>query len=127
MVRLWSVAQMALLASLSAVGDATLACTSGGFYMLALGSEEPERARLALQHPEGQAELYLPLGGLHEILHRPDKVAAALAGDLSGDDASAELERLGLGEGAVWRGGGGRLISEETPVVVRPKVLESPQ
>ena len=119
-VRLWSVHHARLLATLSAVRDATLVCTSGGFYVLALGSEEPERARLALRHPEGQAEFYLPIGGLSEILQREDKVAAALAGDLSGDDASAELERLGLGEGAVWRGEAVRLTSEPTPLAVAP-------
>jgi predicted ATPase len=123
-VRLWSPAQAALLASLSAVGDATLACTSGGFYALALGSEEPERARLALRHPVGRTELYLPLGGLHEILHRPDKVAAALAGDLSGDDASSELERLGLGDGVVWRGEQVRLTAGEPPAAAQPDLPE---
>jgi hypothetical protein len=77
-MRLWEPARKRLLASLAA-GDAPLVRTPGGFHALALGSEEPERLRLALRLPESGTEFYLPLTRLlHGILHQPWKVAAAL-------------------------------------------------
>ena len=46
----------------------------------------------------------LPLGGLREVIERPDKVRAVLAGDRSGDDLAAELARRGWDGGVPWDG-----------------------
>jgi WD40 repeat protein/predicted amidohydrolase len=96
--------QFSCLALFYAAGDASLARTCGGFFSASL--DVPERIHLAVACPGAPAftRLYLPLAGLREILHRPEKVAAALAGDLSGDDAWGEVERLGLGSGSAWNG-----------------------
>jgi WD40 repeat protein len=104
-VRIWDVLHPSLLATFEAVGQATLARTPGGYCLF--GEADPDRARLALHRPEpnSSTQLYLPLGsGLRRVLHRPDKVAAALAGDLSGDDPTPDLEPLGLAGGAPWSG-----------------------
>ena len=70
----------------------------------------PDDARadcvLALRRPEpgSRTELYLPLGALKDVVHRPDVVAAARGGDARGDDLGAELAGLGLDNGTPWDG-----------------------
>jgi hypothetical protein len=49
------------------------------------------------------------------VLHRPDKVRAALAGDLSGDDLPAELARLGWADSSPWDGRVRRLPDAAPP------------
>lgn len=78
--------------------------TPGGFCLF--GRPDTFIYRLALPRPEpgSRTALYVPLAGLRRVLHRPDKVRAALAGDLSGDDIRPELEQLGWADGVPWDG-----------------------
>ncbi|WP_437727631.1 pentapeptide repeat-containing protein [Sorangium sp. So ce861] len=101
-VRIWSADQRRLLATFVSAGLTTLARTPGGFCLV--DGAEPERARLALRRPDGGTTLYLPLAGFRDVLRRPDKVIAALAGDLSGDSVAEELARHGYAGGAPWDG-----------------------
>ncbi|WP_438043395.1 eIF2A-related protein [Sorangium sp. So ce128] len=101
-VRIWSADQRRLLACFVSAGLTALARTPGGFCVL--DGAEPERARLALRRPESRTTLYLPLAGFRDVLGRPDKVAAALAGDLSGDNVAEELARHGYSGGVPWDG-----------------------
>ncbi|MGK3964601.1 pentapeptide repeat-containing protein [Sorangium sp. So ce118] len=101
-VRIWSADQRRLLASFVSAGLTALARTPGGFCLL--DDAEPDRARLALRRPDAATTLYLPLAGFRDVLHRPDKVKAALAGDLSGDDPEEELARHGYASGVPWDG-----------------------
>ena len=102
-IRLWDGELRRLRCTLEAAEQSTLARTPGGFCVF--GEYEPGRIRLALDRPQlGSSPLYLPLGGLREIAHRPDKVRAALAGDLSGDDLHLELEKAGFDNGVPWDG-----------------------
>ncbi|MRG95715.1 pentapeptide repeat-containing protein [Polyangium spumosum] len=68
--------------------------TPGGYCEFVDGSADDFRIAFA-PLPGSRARLYVPLGGLREALHRPERVTAALAGDLSGDDAEAALAQLG--------------------------------
>ncbi|WP_437329392.1 eIF2A-related protein [Sorangium sp. So ce381] len=101
-VKIWTVVQRTLLASLEAAGPATLTRTAGGFCLF--DNAQPDRAHLALRRPDSTTTLYLPLAGFRTVLHRPDKVKAALAGDLSGDNLEEELARHGYAGGVPWDG-----------------------
>jgi len=117
-IRIWDPGQARLLAVLESAAGGTLARTPGGFCVF--GDRDAVEARLAVQRPElgSRTALFLPLAGLREVLHRPDKVAAALAGDLSGDDLLPELVQAGLAEGVPWDGEVHR-IAPEPPVPAR--------
>lgn len=93
-----------LLCTFEASGVNSLARTPGGYCVI--GDGNPNAYRFGLRRPETDSEtlLFLPLSGLREFLHRPEKVAAALAGDLSGDDASIDLQERGFGGGIPWDG-----------------------
>ncbi|WP_433935863.1 pentapeptide repeat-containing protein [Sorangium cellulosum] len=101
-VRIWSAVHHKHLASFESAGPATLTRTAGGFCLL--DDAQPDRARLALRRPESTTTLYLPLAGFRDVLHRPDKVKAALAGDLSRDNVEEELARRGFAGGVPWDG-----------------------
>ncbi|XXX80807.1 pentapeptide repeat-containing protein [Sorangium sp. So ce134] len=101
-VRIWSAEQRKLLACFVSAGRNTLARTPGGFCLF--DGAEPERARLALRRPDSGTTLYLPLAGFRDVLQRPDKVSAALAGDLGGDSVAEELARHGYAGGVPWDG-----------------------
>ncbi|WP_437552517.1 pentapeptide repeat-containing protein [Sorangium sp. So ce367] len=101
-VRIWNAFDGKLLASFESAGLATLTRTAGGFCLF--GDLHPDRAHLALRHPDATTTLYLPLAGFRDILHRPDKVKAALSGDLSGDNLGEELARHGYAGGVPWDG-----------------------
>ncbi|WP_437299721.1 pentapeptide repeat-containing protein [Sorangium sp. So ce426] len=101
-VRIWNAFDSKLLASFEFAGLATLIRTAGGF--CSFGDLHPDRARLALRRPGATTTLYLPLAGFRDILHRPDKVKAALSGDLSGDNLGEELARHGYAGGVAWDG-----------------------
>jgi predicted amidohydrolase len=77
----------------------------GGYLALPDGARAGDYV-LALRRPEpgSRTELYLPLGALNAIVHRPDIVAAAREGDARDDDLGAELARLGLDNGTPWDG-----------------------
>jgi WD40 repeat protein/predicted amidohydrolase len=136
-VDMWDVEKRALLSTLQVLGATSLVRTPGGFH--AWSSQEGVNLCLALRQPKASAptELYIPAAGLSSLFHRPDKVAAALAGNLNGDNAWAELERLGLGEGIAWDGEERRMPSrapaeerppEETPAdtAAPPRSLPNP-
>ncbi|XXT23222.1 pentapeptide repeat-containing protein [Sorangium sp. So ce429] len=101
-VRIWSAIQRKLLVSFESAGSASLTRTAGGFCLF--DDTQPDRARLALRRPDSTTTLYLPLAGFRDVLHRPDKVKAALAGDLSGDNLEEELARHGYAGGVPWDG-----------------------
>ncbi|WP_437930576.1 pentapeptide repeat-containing protein [Sorangium sp. So ce291] len=101
-IRIWNAFDGKLLASFEFAGLATLTRTAGGFY--SFGNLHPDRARLALRRPDATTTLYLPLAGFRNVLHRPDKVQAALAGDLSGDNLGEELAKHGYAGGVPWDG-----------------------
>ncbi|WP_437899842.1 pentapeptide repeat-containing protein [Sorangium sp. So ce124] len=101
-VRIWNAFDGKLLASFESAGFATLTRTAGGF--CSFGDLHPDRARLALRRPDATTTLYLPLAGFRDVLHRPDKVKAALSGDLSGDNLGEELTRHGYPGGVPWDG-----------------------
>jgi len=84
-------------------GDVWWAETPGGF--LLLGDQSADAVRLSVSRPERPGTvLYVPLGALAEVLHQPDRVAAALAGDLSNDDPSAALAHAGWTGKGSWDG-----------------------
>ncbi|WP_437970573.1 pentapeptide repeat-containing protein [Sorangium sp. So ce260] len=122
-VRIWSADQRRLLASFVSAGLTSLARTPGGFCLL--DDAEPERARLALRRPDSRTTLYLPLAGFRDVLHRPDKVTAALAGDLSGDNVEEELARHGYAGGVPWDGED-HFISDAPGALVAPTVSSVP-
>jgi hypothetical protein len=101
-VRIWDTESARLLAVFEAAGSDALARSPGGFCVFQ--GAGPFRLALRRPEPESRTVLFLPLAGLRDALHRPDKVAAALAGDLSGDDIAPELEGLGYSNGAPWDG-----------------------
>jgi WD40 repeat protein len=121
-IRLWRAFPPALLATFEMAGQTSLARTPGGFCLF--DDAEPQRVRLALRRPESATVLYLPLAGLRDVLHRPDKVKAALAGDLAGDDLGAVLDRLGRSGGVAWDGKSHRIALQvascPTPEAVPP-------
>ncbi|MCB9756582.1 MAG: pentapeptide repeat-containing protein [Myxococcales bacterium] len=82
-------------------GPSHMAVTPGGFFR----GNDTSVLRLAATRPENPAtRLYVPLGGVQELLRRPDRVAAALAGDLSQDDIGTVLEPLGWRPELRWDG-----------------------
>lgn len=82
---IWESAQGALLFALTASADIALGRTPGGYCEFAGG--EPDDYRLSIPAgAESRAKLYVPLGDLREVLHRPDKIAAALRGELGEGD-----------------------------------------
>ncbi|WP_438029227.1 eIF2A-related protein [Sorangium sp. So ce233] len=101
-VRIWHAARRKHLVSFESVGPSNLTRTAGGFCLF--DDEQPDRARLAVRRPDSTTTLYLPLAGFRDVLHRPDKVKAALAGDLSGDNLKEELARHGYAGGVPWDG-----------------------
>lgn len=119
LVHLWSVERGDRLVTLELSEYASIVSTPAGFCLF--GNDDRRAYRLALRRPEpgSRTELYLPLAGFREVLHRPDKVKAALAGDLSGDDVGAELGRLGFARGMAWGGTSGRV-----PEIARPAAPE---
>jgi hypothetical protein len=101
-VRLWDAQAGRLLGTITMAGRNTLAYTPGGFCHF---GEVSSRVGLAVSRPEQPGTVfYLPLGGLRQVLDRPDKARAALAGDLSGDDLRPELEQRGWADGTPWDG-----------------------
>jgi WD40 repeat protein len=103
-VHIWDAEANRLLCTFEALQKNTLARTAGGFCVF--GGGDPDRYRLALRRPEAKSRsrVYLPLGSLRDILQRPEKVSAALSGDLEGDVLTAELDRLGYSNGTLWDG-----------------------
>ncbi|WP_437717656.1 pentapeptide repeat-containing protein [Sorangium sp. So ce448] len=101
-IQIWSAVDVKLLASFESAGVVTLTRTAGGFCSFV--GVQPDRTRLALRRPDSTATLYLPLAGFRDVLHRPDKVKAALAGDLSGDNLEEELALHGYAGGVPWNG-----------------------
>ncbi|MCB9759562.1 MAG: NACHT domain-containing protein [Alphaproteobacteria bacterium] len=102
-LRVWDPRSGALRATVSVLRDGWLTSTPGGFFV---GSElkDARWLRLDVPNPRSPGSVLLsPLAGLRELLHRPDKVKAALAGDLSGDDARETLAELGP-VGEPWDG-----------------------
>ncbi|WP_437986160.1 eIF2A-related protein [Sorangium sp. So ce117] len=120
-VRIWSADQRRLLASFVSAGMTALARTPGGFCLI--DGAEPERARLALRRPDSRTTLYLPLAGFRDILRRPDKVFAALAGDLTGDNVAEELARHGYAGGVPWDGE--ELFTSGAPGAPLPRTVSS--
>jgi hypothetical protein len=114
------VKQRALLGIFQAVGDATLARTPEGFCVFS--NVEAERIQLNLQPPgvNPNSEIYLPLSGLRDVFHNPDKVANALSGVVDGDTVWDELERRGLGEGTSWNGDTVRMPPHSVGVGAHP-------
>jgi hypothetical protein len=70
--------------TLTAAGDVALARTPSGFCEFVGGALDDFRLAVVTD-PESHARLYVPLGDLREVLHRPDKIAAALQGNLASD------------------------------------------
>ncbi|WP_437758951.1 eIF2A-related protein [Sorangium sp. So ce1389] len=101
-VQIWKAFDRKLLASFESTGLATLTRTAGGFCLF--DDAHHDRARLALRRPDSTTTLYLPLAGFRDVFHRPDKVKAALAGDLSGDNLEEELAKHGYAGGVPWDG-----------------------
>jgi hypothetical protein len=104
-VCLWDAATGKLLCKLLGVGSSSLARTPGGYCRF--GPEDPSAPFVLLaRRPDRRASaLHLPLAGLRDVLDRPDKVEAALAGDLSGDgDLDRDLEAHGWNTGSDWDG-----------------------
>ncbi|MCC6555909.1 MAG: hypothetical protein IT372_23355 [Polyangiaceae bacterium] len=84
-IRLWDATGLRLLATLESVGPFSLVRTPSGFCDLRQAGAN--RVHLASRQGEPlRRTVYAPLADLREVLCRPDKVKAALAGDLSGDD-----------------------------------------
>ena len=103
-VRVWEEGSETWGVLFAAVGDMFLTCTRGGFFIARV--DVPERIQLALPC-EGATlatKFYLPLAGLREHLENPDKVAAALAGNLSEGDAWAGVDHLFFGQDTPWQG-----------------------
>ncbi len=127
-VRLWDGEHLSPIGTLEIAGAASLARSPGGFCILNDG--DSPRAHLALQRPDldldTNSSLYLPLAGLRSILHRPDKVQAALAGDLSGDDLGAEFARIGWNNGVPWDGEVHFVPVAAPPTLVPAAPVESP-
>jgi hypothetical protein len=93
-----------LLGRFEAAGSSTLVSTPSGYCLF---GGDPSRHALAVSRPEQPATvLYLPLGQtLRSLLHQPDKVKAALAGELSSSHALAEeLAARGWAGGEPWDG-----------------------
>jgi WD40 repeat protein/predicted amidohydrolase/energy-coupling factor transporter ATP-binding protein EcfA2 len=103
-IRVWDVAKAIHLATFESVGRTWVARSNGGFCFFSK-EDDNDNLYLSARRPETSATVwYLPLGGFREVLYRPDKVHAALAGDLSGDDLAAELTRRGWADGVPWDG-----------------------
>jgi len=93
-----------LLATLHASGDHVLTRTPGGYVLVGNGGSE--RYVVAAPNPRTPSGvLYLPFGPLREFFHRPDKVAAALRGDLSADDPLVDMLAAGWVVDTTWDGG----------------------
>jgi len=103
-VYLWDTGSGRLLCSFEAVHQSSIARTPGGYCVF--GGGDPDAYRLALRRPEPERRttLFLPLGGLREALESPEKVAAALRGDLDSDGAGAALDARGYGGSGPWKG-----------------------
>jgi WD40 repeat protein/predicted amidohydrolase len=101
-VCIWDIANTRLLCRLQLQDDNWVWQTPGGFCWF---HGEDAAFHLAIQRPEPDgSEWFVPLGGLRGVLDRPDKVRAALAGDLSGDDLESELTQAGWTLGPAWNG-----------------------
>lgn len=72
--------------------SAQILSTPGGFFSFDTEHSQSVMARVR----SGDATAFAPLGGLRRILHRPDRVQAALRGDLSQDDIRPALREAGL-------------------------------
>jgi WD40 repeat protein/uncharacterized protein YjbI with pentapeptide repeats len=83
-VCVWDSSRGKLLLTLTAAGDVALARTPSGFCEFVGGALDDFRLAVVTD-PESHARLYVPLGDLREVLHRPDKIAAALQGNLASD------------------------------------------
>lgn len=106
--------------------------TPGGYF-----SGANVQAKPCARVPRVHGTAYLPLAGLRRVLERPDRVAAALAGDLSQDDPMAELAARGWlaapvsdGTLAIVSGAGPRVLvsapDESPPPRVNPFLPGAP-
>jgi len=93
-----------LLATLHISGDHTLVSTPSGY----VRTGDTGRARYVLAAPNPRTPdsfLYLPFGPLRDFFHRPDQVAAALAGTLRSDASPyADLVAAGWEVDTTWDG-----------------------
>ncbi|HYO52377.1 MAG TPA: hypothetical protein VEU50_06300, partial [Archangium sp.] len=120
----WGTAKNPLLARLEIAGPSSLVSTPSGYCLL---SGEPSLHGLSVSRPERpETVLYLPLGNaLRSILHRPDKVKAALAGEpVDSSELAAELAARGWAGGEPWDGERHRLPEAAPQAPTRPPTTE---
>jgi len=91
MLCVWDPVRGELLLELTTAGDVVLARTPEGYCEFVGGAPDDFRLSVTTDKESG-AQLYLPVGDLREILHRPDKLAAAFRGDLTDDDIASSHE-----------------------------------
>ena len=117
-----------LLATFHISGDHTFMSTPGGY--VSAGDAGHDRYVLAVHNPKSPGcAIYLPFAPLREFFHRPDKVAAALRGDLSADDPMADLLAAGFTLDHPWDGNAVYFPDDAIPPPTTPSpasTLENP-
>ncbi len=110
------------LATLYGLENSFLTITPGGFFC---GDSEYPGLAMSVPRPENsESVLYRPLAGYRRLLHRPDRVRAALAGDLSNDDSGPILQsRPWDGRGYVFPGAAKTKARSESVPRRQPKGL----
>ncbi len=98
-VRLWDPEAATWLVALEYQGKSWLSRTPGGYF----NCFTPISLMLEVPASDGITR-YLPARTIAPILHRPDKVRAALAGDLSGDDPAEAFTEAGFAAPRPWDG-----------------------
>ncbi|MBN1209280.1 MAG: hypothetical protein JXB05_30770, partial [Myxococcaceae bacterium] len=123
--RIWDTTKYQLLVKWEVAGGSSLASTPSGYCLF---DGDPSRHVLSVSRPERPTTiLYLPLPqALRAILHRPDKVRAALEGQ-PGDphELVRELAALGWSGGGAWDGERHHVPTTESEASPRPASVEA--
>ncbi|WP_224361002.1 pentapeptide repeat-containing protein [Hyalangium versicolor] len=101
---IWSSMEERPLARIQTAGTSSMVATPSGYCLF---NGDPAQHRLSLSRPERPTTLlFLPLSNaLRSVLHKPDKVKAALRGEpVDPSEMAMELESLGWAGGEAWDG-----------------------
>jgi hypothetical protein len=114
-IRLWDLQSGRCVAIFSGILKGAMTVTREAYFLTSGDVDIRPSLSLYIDTPgESYARLYLPVGGLREVLENPERVAAVLIHhQIPPDQLRTDLAAAGLGGGALWDGERRILPTEE--------------